>query len=502
MAKDQENEDWAPPDPGMADSAASRSGVSVPPTDPESAGSAGADGRAEPAGPTVPDGSAAPLGPAPILPPAQSAMPPDAPGWAQQPPPWPGTYGAAPGHPERGRDGWAGPPPPGRPPGGEPWVVETPPGVPYQQMARNRVQRWWRPVVGSFAIVLTGLLALVPIVFVWILVQVGLLGREAEELFNPQAGPLFGGVNAELGFTLVSVAVFLPLVPLAAWIFQRRRPGTVSSVVGRLRWRWLLLCLGLAVLTSIASILITWATSLLVDDPAVMDGEGGWVGWGAFWVPLVLVVLLVPFQASAEEYFFRGWLLQAIGSCTLERRTGRVGRGLSRVFRTPWPAICISGVAFMSLHGYVGWAAGAIFMFAVITGWLTVRTGGLEAAIAVHVVNNTVAFLVPAAFGQLSLEQGAIPLPYVIADVLPMALYGAIAAALARRLRLQTRTPVAERVGGGERPERADRTDRGEIDQDGRIDRGDRADRGDHIGREDRNERADDERDGRADPPR
>ncbi|MBA9003879.1 CPBP family intramembrane glutamic endopeptidase [Thermomonospora cellulosilytica] len=431
MAEEQETGGWASPDPSMRDGAAPRSGDPAPPAGP---------GPAQPAGPAAPVEPEVPLGPAPILPPAQDVVP-------QQPQPWPGAYGTAPGH---GWNGHQGPPPHpvpyGPPPVKEPWIVETPPGVPYQRMARNRVQRWWRPVAGTFAIVLAGVLALVPIFIGWVLVDIAVSGRDPDALTDPD-GPLFGSVNAELGFTLVSVAIFLPFVLLAAPIFQRRRPGTLSSVTGRLRWRWLLLCLGLSVLISIVSFFFSWGASLLVDDTAVAAEEGSWVGWSAFWVPLVLVVLLVPVQATAEEYFFRGWLLQSIGSCTLEGRTGRVARRLGAAFRTPWLAICISGVGFMSLHGYVGWAAGAIFAFAVITGWLTVRTGGLEAAIAIHVMNNVVAFLLPAALGQLSLEQGAIPFPYVVADVLPMVLYAVIAVALARRLRLQTvtgSTPVAQ----------------------------------------------------------
>lgn len=82
---------------------------------------------------------------------------------------------------------------------------------------------------------------------------------------------------------------------------------------------------------------------------------------------------------------FRGWILQAVGACTLEARRGPVGRALSVVFRTPWPAIVISAALFAGMVDYGGDGFN-LFVFAVVTGWVAVRTGGLEASIALAVV--------------------------------------------------------------------------------------------------------------------
>src|SRR5690606_30074484 len=110
-----------------------------------------------------------------------------------------------------------------------------------------------------------------------------------------------------------------------------------------------------------------------IDDPS--SGDEQWVGWGDFLVPALIILLLVPFQAAAEEYVFRGWLQQAVGACTLENSTKKVGRALSVVFRTPWPGILIASVLFTGGHGYTGWGMLDIFLFAVFMGWMTVRTG-------------------------------------------------------------------------------------------------------------------------------
>ena len=99
------------------------------------------------------------------------------------------------------------------------------------------------------------------------------------------------------------------------------------------------------------------------------------------------------------------------------------------------------------MHGYTGWGMLDIFAFGAITGWLAVRTGGLEAPIALHVFNNLLAFLVAAALGQLEIVQGSVPWQVVVADLFSMLLFAAGAAWLARRMRIQTVTPAPAEDG-------------------------------------------------------
>lgn len=91
----------------------------------------------------------------------------------------------------------------------------------------------------------------------------------------------------------------------------------------------------------------------------------------------VVLLLVVPFQAAAEEYVFRGYLMQAIG----------------RWLRHPAFAILLPVPLFVLGHLYDPLGQVSVGVFAVAAGWLTWRTGGLEAAIALHVVNNLLAFL-------------------------------------------------------------------------------------------------------------
>ncbi|KAB2364303.1 CPBP family intramembrane glutamic endopeptidase [Actinomadura montaniterrae] len=324
---------------------------------------------------------------------------------------------------------------PPRPKG--PWTAGPPPGTPFHRMARTPLHRWWRPLAGSAAIIVAGMALMIGMLVVAIVIRVIATG-DAPDTGNG-SDTILGNSTADLAFNLAAIAVLLPVALLAAWLLQRRRPGTLASVAGRVRWRWLLTCCGLAV----GFCVLSYGSSIVASAFLPDDSSGGehWVGWGRFVPAAIVIILLVPLQSSAEEVVFRGWLLQAVGACTLETRTGRVGRAFSAVFRTPWPGIIVGSAAFTSLHGYTGWGILDIFVFGAVAAWLATRTGGLESGIALHVFNNLLAFLGPAAVGQLDIEQGSVPWQAVAADVVPMLLYAAVVVWLARRKKIQTVTP-------------------------------------------------------------
>lgn len=86
--------------------------------------------------------------------------------------------------------------------------------------------RWWRTLVVLVAIVLLWSAAKVLIPDAW---------RESDL-------PLFGPAS-DVTVALAYQVLLLPLILSGVWLVERRRPGTVSSVIGRLRWSWLALCL-------------------------------------------------------------------------------------------------------------------------------------------------------------------------------------------------------------------------------------------------------------------
>ncbi|WP_017541244.1 CPBP family intramembrane glutamic endopeptidase [Nocardiopsis halophila] len=323
------------------------------------------------------------------------------------------------------------PPPEQAAPGGYPWgappvaappppkVDPVPEGEPYHLLARTARNRWWRPVVGTLLIFGSGLVTVVGLSMVLVVAAAfaGVDMTDPEALFSEM--PV-----ATLVATALGLALALPPVLFAVRFAQRRPVGSVSSVAGRLRWRWMGVCAGVAV----GAMLVGWGVALTYD---LLSGQGlgefgGWAGWAAFLPPAVAIVLLIPFQAAAEEYVFRGWLMQAFGA----------------FMRTPWPGALVSSVIFMSLHGYRDWGMVWVFLFGLCLAWVTIRTGGLEAAIGLHVVHNVGGFLLAASAGEAAspLDQGAVSWEIMLGPGVELVLYLAVVFFLAKRMGVRTRS--------------------------------------------------------------
>jgi len=175
--------------------------------------------------------------------------------------------------------------------------------------------------------------------------------------------------------SFLSIAVFIPLALLMMRYVNLRRPVWLSSVQPGMRWRYLIV---VAIVAAVVLNAAYWLTSGRTDFH--------WAPTPGVWVWLVMIVLLGPLQAAGEEYLFRGYLMQVIGS----------------VIKQPWIVIGASGVVFAAVHGVQNVP---LLMdrlaFGCMMGALVVLTGGLEAAIAAHAVNNVFAFGYAALSGSL-----------------------------------------------------------------------------------------------------
>jgi CAAX protease family protein len=315
----------------------------------------------------------------------------------------------------------------------EPRIVPASPGEPFHRLARNAKYRWWRPLAGTALLVAVALFLTIAVLIAWEVAHRLIAGDFTE----PVGDALFPNSTEDLAAQLVMLGILTPAVLLVAWIVQRRPMWSVASVQNRLRLRWLAICC----LPAIGYLVLSYGLGTAVGaifpnaDPDTSD-SGSWVGVGAFIVPAVLILLLVPFQSAAEEFVFRGWLVQAVGSFGPDSKNSLI----KRILRSPWPALVISSAAFVSAHGYTGWAMADIFLFAMTAGWLTVRTGGLEAGIALHTMNNLFAFLLPAAMGQLDgwSNQGGAPWTLLVSDIPCLVFYAFAVLWLAKRQQIAT----------------------------------------------------------------
>ena len=177
--------------------------------------------------------------------------------------------------------------------------------------------------------------------------------------------------------TTLSLIVLIPAAMLSIWAVHRIRPGFLSSVAGRIRWRWLLRCA--VVLAPLWVLYLTVST--LVEPPQSGRPE-------QWWVLLVMAVLLTPGQAAAEEYVFRGWITQNVGAYVARPMVALV------------VSTAIGAAAFAAAHGSPDpWVLADLALFAVVASILTWRTGGLAAAIVMHTVNNIGVFVVTVTIG-------------------------------------------------------------------------------------------------------
>jgi membrane protease YdiL (CAAX protease family) len=298
----------------------------------------------------------------------------------------------------------------------------VPPLSPYHRLGRTAAHRWWRPVAGT-ALVVAGSVVLILLGLGLTALAAALAGRPADADGMPSFGPL-----ADLALTFLLIAALLPPILAAARWVQRRPAGSLSSVTGKLRLRWLLTCLPVA----LGAVVILLGAGLGLAAATGEDvGLGtGLAGWQPFLLGSLVLLAVVPLQAAAEEYLTRGWLLQAVGSFC----------------RGPWVPIAVQAVVFAALHGWgTPWGFADLIVFGLVTGWLTVRTGGLEAAIALHVLNNLVSGVLSAAYGQLTVDETAADMPWQLAviDVPVLLAYAAVIVVLARRRGLATRSAPA-----------------------------------------------------------
>ena len=307
--------------------------------------------------------------------------------------------------------------------------------MPYHQMLRTWTYRWWKPALGIVLSLFAGFvlapLVLMPVLALGVLVQSGssdfltkFLDAATLQKITP-AALLY--LNLVLG-SLILITWFMMRV------IHRMRPRWLASVVPKLRWRFLFVCMGIAVVALVAQ--------LVVGTLVPGDTSGDFSKLNSFTTSTAVLALVVflttPLQAAGEEYLFRGYLLQGFGSLFRNRTVAK------------WVAIVVTATLFAFAHGGQNFPLFFDrFMFGLIAGWLVVRTGGLEAGIALHILNNFLAYAVALAFGDvtqtLTVSQASWwNIPVTLTQSL---LYAGLVAFAAHRMGLQTRTrPPVEPV--------------------------------------------------------
>lgn len=292
---------------------------------------------------------------------------------------------------------------------------------PWSDPARSRPQ-FWRLLLGM--VVMAG-------VFLLWLIGMILAGWLASDLATALdwMGRLALPDTPVATLLLLSTFIGMALAPMAAArLMHGRGPATLLGPRARLGRDFAAAGLVVAGVYGIGVVLWSWSY-----DAVPNLGLGPWLAL----LPLTLAGIAL--QTLAEELVFRGYLMQQLGAR----------------FRSPLIWLVLPALLFGVVHydpantGTNAWAVVAsATLFGLVAGDLTQRTGSLGAAWGLHFANNLLAIGVLATKGTITglalqvtpygMEEGAIPLALILADMGSLVLVWAIL----RRL-----LPAARRSG-------------------------------------------------------
>lgn len=248
----------------------------------------------------------------------------------------------------------------------------APVGLPFHRLHRLGDAGWLGALAGVFVVVVGW--------FALSLVVVGLLGAVDVDV---TLDPLVPG--ALLATDLVW-ALAIVLVGVVALLVHRLPFGLVLSVAGRMRWTWFAGCLGLA---AVALAVAVGVSFFFPQQPGTELGDQLNPFTDRIRDFTLIVVLLTPLQAAGEEVVFRGYLTQAFGGLA----HGRAATAL---------AVGVPALLFAIAHGAQSAPVFVDrFVFGLVAGVLVLVTGGLEAGIAMHLLNNWLSLGLALALGDI-----------------------------------------------------------------------------------------------------
>ena len=295
--------------------------------------------------------------------------------------------------------------------------------TPYHRQARETHEyAWWKlPVAGFLAVIAWFAVSSLMVLVAFVLMSAFDGPERLGEWFDDA-----GEINVDrpdfFALDMLSLALWIPAVLAAVLATGPRRIGYLTSVEGRMRWGWLKHTSVLAVIVfgggiSALVALSYWIDPSSVQSPSAIDGR--------VVVMLVLVLALTPFQAAAEEYVFRGYLLQLVGSWS----------------RFAWLPVVASVPVFVVAHAYNMWGLIDVGLFGLMAGYLVIRTGGLEASIAVHAINN-ITLMVFDSLGMLSATEGGGPLDLIPSVIMNLVFVGLVERSVRRHGIARVRPPL------------------------------------------------------------
>ena len=215
--------------------------------------------------------------------------------------------------------------------------------------------RWYKPIL----VFIIGLIIMLIFQLILMVVFGAIYGESAMDIIT---GGGYEVLNTNLGeiFTDLSVIVMIPALYIATKIVRDRPFSSYASSRGGWNFKLYLKAL----------IIPFIALMVFQGIDVVINGADGTYHFSILF--LIASLILVPLQCTAEEFVYRGLIMQTFGSW----------------FKIPVLAIVLQAIIFSVSHGYNSLGLVEVFVSGLIFGFLTWKTNGIEVSSAMHTANN------------------------------------------------------------------------------------------------------------------
>ena len=206
-------------------------------------------------------------------------------------------------------------------------------------------------------------------------------------------------MNSELGqiFSDLGIIIIIPSLYIASKIVKDRPFSSYVSSRGgwnyRLYFKAMVIPLIIYIIFEVISFVFSGA-----------DGKNHFsIGF------FIACLILVPLQCIAEEYLYRGLIMQTFGSW----------------FKIPVLAVVLQAIVFGLIHGYNSLGNISIVISGLLMGILAWKSNGIEVSSAMHTANNII-FAMTVMFG-LTVTSSTVGLTdTIIAIVLDVVIFAAM----------------------------------------------------------------------------
>ena len=214
--------------------------------------------------------------------------------------------------------------------------------------------RWYKPIL----VFIIGLIIMLILQGIILIVFSAIYGENFIELFTSG----YEVLNTEWGEIVsdLSVIIMIPALYIATKIVRDRPFSSYASSRGGFNFKLYLK----ALIIPFIALVILQCLDIAINGPK-----------GTYHFSILFLItslILIPLQCIAEEYVYRGLIMQTFGSW----------------FKIPVLAIVLQAIIFSVSHGYNSLGLVEVFVSGLIFGFLTWKTNGIEVSSAIHTANN------------------------------------------------------------------------------------------------------------------